>query len=114
MGKSPHNASNCIVFFINETALGKNPQIEIKAAGKFGIHVILDSGSEVNLLSEEVYERLKKAGVDIPVLPVENVVLVTAFGKRSKRIRHQAFIDFTMALSLHTPGSAGVSVQCSG
>jgi hypothetical protein len=34
--------------------------------------------------------------VDIPVLPVENVVLVTAFGKRSKRIRHQALIGFSV------------------
>jgi hypothetical protein len=34
--------------------------------------------------------------VHIPVLPVENVVLVTAFGKRSKRIRHQALIDFSV------------------
>jgi hypothetical protein len=25
-----------------------------------------------------------------------NVVLVTAFGKRSKRIRHQAFLDFSV------------------
>jgi hypothetical protein len=56
--------------------------------GRTGINAILDSGSEVNLLSEGVYEKLIKAGVDIPVLPVENVVLMTAFGKRSKRIRH--------------------------
>jgi hypothetical protein len=91
-----HDVSDCIVFFINETTLGQSPQIEIKVAGRIGINAIVDSGSEVNILSEEVYEKLRKEGVDIPVLPVENVVLVTAFGKRSKRIRHQALIEFTV------------------
>jgi hypothetical protein len=34
--------------------------------------------------------------LDILVLPVENVVLVTAFGRKSKRIRQQAPINFTV------------------
>jgi hypothetical protein len=94
--RSPHDAANCIVLFIIETTLGQNPQIGITVEDRFVINAIVDSGSEVNLLSEEVYEKLIKAGVNIPVLPVENILLVTAFGKRSKRIKHQAFIDFTM------------------
>jgi hypothetical protein len=93
--RSPHDVADCIGFFINETTLGQSPQIGI-IEDKFVINAILDSGSEVNLLSEGVYEKLIMAGVNIPVLPVGNVVLVTAFGKRSKRIKHQAFIDFTM------------------
>jgi hypothetical protein len=55
-----------------------------------------DSGSEVNLLSECVYDRLVKSGVEVPVLPLENVVLVTAFGRRSRKIRSQALIEFTI------------------
>jgi hypothetical protein len=90
MERSSHDVSDCIVFFINEATLGLSAQIEIKVAGRIGINAILDAGSEVNLLSEGVYEKLVKAGVDTSVLPVESVVLVTAFGKRSKRIRHQA------------------------
>jgi hypothetical protein len=35
-----------------------------------------------------------EAGVEIPILPVEGVVLVTAFGRRSKRIRRQALLEF--------------------
>jgi hypothetical protein len=65
-------------------------------AGRTVIHAILDSGSEVNLLSERVYRQLIQSGVEIPELPVESVVLVTAFGKRSKRIRKQALVDFTI------------------
>jgi hypothetical protein len=48
------------------------------------------------LISDEIYRKLIKSGVQIPVLPVENVVLVTAFGRRSKRIRQQVLIEFTM------------------
>jgi hypothetical protein len=64
------------------------------------IHAISYSGSEVNLLSERAYEKLTQSGIDIPVLPVEHVVLVTAFGKRSKRIRRQALIEFTVGKDL--------------
>jgi hypothetical protein len=60
------------------------------------ISAILDSGSEVNLMSENIYERLLKSGVELPELPLENVVLVEAFGKRSKRIRRQALIEFAV------------------
>jgi hypothetical protein len=61
---------------------------------KFKFIAILDSGSEVNLLSDRIYEELTAAGVVIPILPVEGVVLVTAFGRRSKRIRRQALFEF--------------------
>jgi hypothetical protein len=82
--KNSHDAADCIVFFINDTILGQSPQIEIMVTDKLMINAILDSRSEVNLISQEIYEKLIKAGATILVLPVENVVLVTAFGKRSK------------------------------
>jgi hypothetical protein len=58
----------------------------MKVNNKFILKAIVDSGSEVNLISQNIYERLMKAGITMPVLPVENVVLVTSFGKRSNRI----------------------------
>jgi hypothetical protein len=51
-------------------------------------------------LSESIYEQLLKARVEVPELLLENVVLVTAFGKRSKRIRRQALIEFTVGNDL--------------
>jgi hypothetical protein len=39
---------------------------------------------------------LIEAGLQVPTLPVEGVVLVTAFGRRSKRIRRQALIEFSI------------------
>jgi hypothetical protein len=63
------------------------------------INTILDSRSEVNLLSERLYEEFTQSGVDIPVLPVEHVI-VTAFGKRLNKIKQQALIEFTVGNDL--------------
>jgi hypothetical protein len=90
-------ATDCVVLFINEANLENCPRIEISISGKFKIKAILDSGSEVNLLSEGVYEGLIKSGLQIALLPVENVLLVTASGRKSKRIRRQALVDFSIS-----------------
>jgi hypothetical protein len=84
------------VFFINESQSKKCPEVDIKV--KNGIHfiAILDSGSEVNLLSERVYEQLMKTRAEVPVLPVENVILVSAFGRRSRKITRQALLEFAI------------------
>jgi hypothetical protein len=84
MDSISQDAADYVIFFINETTLGQSPHVEIKVTAKFIVNAILDSGSEVNLISGKIYEKLIKAGVQVPVLSVENVVLVTAFGKRSK------------------------------
>jgi hypothetical protein len=91
----PGETTGCVVLFINEANLISSPQMNIKVSGKFNIIAIVDSGTEVNLLSERVYEEPAKTGLEIPVLPVENVILVTAFGRRSKRIRRQALLEFS-------------------
>jgi hypothetical protein len=39
---------------------------------------------------------LIETGLPVPTLPVQGVVLVTAFGRRSKRIRRQALIEFSI------------------
>jgi hypothetical protein len=85
-----------VVYFINETSLYQSPLLEVKVENKFVIHAILDSGSEANIISQNVYERLTRAGAKILTLPVQRVVLVTAFGRKSNRIRVQAFVEFTV------------------
>jgi hypothetical protein len=91
-------AADYVVYFINESTLHQSPLIEVKVDDKFILNDIVDSGSEVNLISQYIYEKLKQAGITLPVLPVENGVLVTAFGKRSNRIRVQVFIEFTVGV----------------
>jgi hypothetical protein len=87
--------TDVVVLFINEASLANSPQVQIKLH-EFQFTAILDSGSEVNLISERVYEKLIDAGLQVPTLPVEGVVLVSAFGRRSKRIRRQALIEFSI------------------
>jgi hypothetical protein len=96
IGSELDENTDCVVLFINESKLGHSPHIKIKISNKIVLNAILDSGSEVNLLSEEIYGELSESGFDIPVLPVENIVLVPAFGRKSKRIRQQALINFTV------------------
>jgi hypothetical protein len=43
-----------------------------------------------------VYTNLINAGIDVPTLPLEGVVLITAFGKCSNTSRKQAQIEFTI------------------
>jgi hypothetical protein len=45
-------------------------------------------------LTEKLYDQLVEAGVSVPTLPLDNVALVTAFGRRTKRIKRQALIEF--------------------
>jgi hypothetical protein len=115
---SPEDRSEYIVLFINEDIISKSPQVNVTIGGGTQISAILDSGSEVNLLSESIYEQLLKAGIEVPELPLENVVLVTAFGKRSNRIRRQALIEFTIGNDLFegvfmiTPRLASEAIIC--
>jgi hypothetical protein len=83
-------------FFINENKLSKSPEVEIEVKNGIKFRAILDSGSEVNLLSERVYEQLIKTRAEVPVLPLENVVLVTAFGRRSRKMTRQALLEFAI------------------
>jgi hypothetical protein len=59
------------------------------------VRAILDSGSEVNLLAQSIYDTLIDSGADIPNLPLENVILVRAL-KRSNRAKKLAMIEFTI------------------
>jgi hypothetical protein len=79
-----------VVLFINEENLSKSPQVTFKFEENLRAIAILDSGSEVNLISQEVFDELSKFRNDLLILPVQGVNLVTAFGKRSKKIKLQA------------------------
>jgi hypothetical protein len=86
--------SETIVLFINEENLSKTPHIDMSLINNMKSRAILDSGSEVNLLAQSTYGKLIDSGADIRTLPLENVILVTAFGKRSNRVKKQAMIEF--------------------
>jgi hypothetical protein len=84
------------VLFINEENLSKSPQIKIAFQNHEVAVAILDLGSEVNLISQESFDKLNEAGIEVLTLPVQGINLVTAFGKRSKKVRLQALLGFSI------------------
>jgi hypothetical protein len=84
-----------LVFYINEANLNSCPHIDI-VFGSETVDCILDTGSEVSLLSENLYDRLILAGMPAHEISVQNTVLVTAFGNRTKRVRKQVYLEFTI------------------
>jgi hypothetical protein len=68
--------------------------MEISVGEGMVIKAILDTGSEANLLSGSIYGKPIKLARDAHILHLENVTLVTAFGKMSNRIKKQAMIEF--------------------
>jgi hypothetical protein len=53
---------------------------------------VIDTGSQISLLTEELYRNLRSESVEDLELGVQNAVLVSAFGNKTKRIRVQAMM----------------------
>lgn len=85
--------SDQLVYFINDNNLRGCPQLELNFAGK-RITAVIDSGAEVSIVSEELFNELEQMGVKILHVPVINGVLISAWRTRSKKIKRQALIKF--------------------
>jgi len=68
------------------------PHIDIKS-GNGNVKGVIDTGSEISLITEELYEQLLSQGLETE-LKLQSTVLVTAFGSRSRRIKKQVYIPF--------------------
>ena len=53
---------------------------------------LIDSGSQISAISEDFYHKLKKSK-NLNVMPVSNVTVSTAIGKKSTNIRWQIFLE---------------------
>jgi len=69
-----------------------SPQINIKLCN-VECTGLLDTGSEVNAVSDKLYNELKLKEVELSILPVSNTHIVTACGKKSKRISTQFYCE---------------------
>jgi hypothetical protein len=85
-----------VVLFINEDKLTKCPEISIRTKSGINLKAIIDTGSEVNLILEKAFKLLNNTEQNVLILPVENVKLITAFGKRSKKIKSQTLLEFIL------------------
>jgi predicted nucleic acid-binding Zn ribbon protein len=70
---SPKLDTDPVVLFISEDKLTKCPEIQIRTNSKVNLTAIIDTGSEVNLISENALKVLSDTGQKLLILPVENV-----------------------------------------
>jgi hypothetical protein len=84
------------VLFINEETLSKSPQITVSFDKQLAVPALLDSGSEVNIISQEIFDKLNEIRADVLTLPVQGINLVTAFRKRSKKVKLQTMLEFNI------------------
>jgi hypothetical protein len=93
---SPDEKEEIIVQFIHDTKLNKCPHITIKFGNK-KVKALMDSGSQVSLLSREICEELTESGYPTLKIPLQSTVLTTAFRNKSRRIRLQGLLDFSIS-----------------
>jgi hypothetical protein len=79
------------MFYVNKEKLNICPRVPI-CIGNQHIPAVIDTGSQISLLAEELYYKLRSEGVEGLELGVQNAVLVSAFGNKTKRIRVQAMM----------------------
>jgi isopentenyl phosphate kinase len=87
----PDNDEILNKFYVNEEKLNSCPRVPI-CIGNQHIPAVIDTGRQVSLLTEELYHKLRSEGVEALELCVQNAVLVSAFGNKTRRIRAQAML----------------------
>ena len=58
------------------------------------IFALIDTGCEVSIMNEHLYNQLKHQGLNCLELPTQHVNLLSAFSNKSNRIRRQALLSF--------------------
>lgn len=92
-------------YTLSDYILGANENINKQNASKFPIcprlvvclfavptSALLDTGSQITAMSDTLYEYLKKYN-NITELPVSNVVLLTAIGKKGTFVKKQVLCE---------------------
>ena len=78
--------------YIAEGRRQECPKVRIMIAGE-EVDALVDTGCELSILNECLYNKLKHAGLSCPELPTQHVNLVSAFNEKSKRIKKQALLE---------------------
>jgi predicted aspartyl protease len=66
--------------------------LQIKFAGE-EMHALIDTGCEMSILNESLYNKLRHAGLQCLELPTQHVNLVSAFSNKSKIVKKQALLE---------------------
>jgi hypothetical protein len=95
-GVSPDEREQTITQFIGDAKLKKCPHINIKFGNK-KVKALVNSCSQVRLLSREIYDEQTLSGHPTLEIPLQSMVLITASHNKSRRIRLQALIVFSIS-----------------
>jgi len=66
----------------------------------FGGHPIIaavDSGSEVTILAQELFNKLATSDTEMLHIPIMGAVLISVWDNRTKKIKTQALVPFEMS-----------------
>jgi hypothetical protein len=75
------------MYMSNSGKLATCPKIEI-TFGDVPVEMSLDTGSQFSVLSDDIFRQLKLRG-PIMELPVQSLVLMSAFGNKTSRVKRQ-------------------------
>ena len=60
------------------------------------IFALIDKGCELSIMNEHLYNRLRHEGLKCFELPTQHVNLLSAFNKKSNRVKKQAMLDVSI------------------
>jgi hypothetical protein len=78
---------------ISENKRHECPRIQINILDQ-EIFALVDTGCEMSIMNEQLYNGLRHKGFKCLELPAQNINLVSAFNRKSNRIKKQALLDF--------------------
>jgi len=78
-------------FYIAEEKLHECPRILVRIGGE-EVSAILDTGCELTLMNEDLYERTKQRQKKYLELPAQHLSLVSSFNDKSRRVKRQIFV----------------------
>ena len=90
------NHDDVSVYLINAGELTTCPRVRVTFKN-FSCEFIIDTGSQVSVLSYGIYRKLKLQREPMQELPVQSVVLMSAFGNKTSRVRKQVLIPFRIS-----------------
>ena len=87
------NKAEVKTYFISDENMKNCPHIDIKIGNGNGKGVI-GTGSEISLITEDLYAHLLSQGLQMLEIQLQSTVLVTAFGSRSRKIKKKCISHF--------------------
>jgi hypothetical protein len=84
--------------YIAENKRHECPKLLIKIVDQ-EIFALIDTGCELSIMNEHLYNRLRHEGLKCLELPTQHVNLLSEFNKKSNRVKKQAMIDVASVTS---------------